>query len=178
VSKPISGYPAGAPAQASDLFLVARAGANDNLLMSDVGAFPCNKVFPATQVPSADPNTLDDYEEGTWTPTDASGASLIFTSVGGKYVKVGSLVFALGTFVYPGTASGANATIGGFPFTCANDQQSRAGGSVGYTTAPTFVHFIIGAASNVGQPVTSAGVNIANATLSATQHFISVTYPV
>jgi hypothetical protein len=25
--------------------------------------------FPATQVSSADANTLDDYEEGTWTPT-------------------------------------------------------------------------------------------------------------
>ena len=30
-------------------------------------------AFPATQVAAADPNTLDDYEEGTWAPGDASG---------------------------------------------------------------------------------------------------------
>jgi hypothetical protein len=29
--------------------------------------------FPPTQVASADPNTLDDYEEGTWTPNVDTG---------------------------------------------------------------------------------------------------------
>jgi len=31
-------------------------------------------AFPATQSASANANTLDDYEEGTWTPADTSGA--------------------------------------------------------------------------------------------------------
>src|ERR1035437_2045665 len=37
--------------------------------------------FPASQNASSDANTLDDYEEGTWTPADGSGAGLSFTSV-------------------------------------------------------------------------------------------------
>jgi hypothetical protein len=31
-------------------------------------------TFPATQVASADANTLDDYEEGTWTPNFKLGS--------------------------------------------------------------------------------------------------------
>ena len=37
-------------------------------------------TFPATQIPSADGNTLDDYEEGTWTPTISSGTGSITTN--------------------------------------------------------------------------------------------------
>jgi len=32
--------------------------------------------FPATQNSSADANTLDDYEEGTWTPTLPNGGTV------------------------------------------------------------------------------------------------------
>jgi hypothetical protein len=48
-------------------------------------------AFPATQVASADANTLDDYEEGTWTPT-ATGFS---TGSGwsGTYTKIGRMVY-------------------------------------------------------------------------------------
>jgi hypothetical protein len=50
-------------------------------------------TFPAAQVASADPNTLDDYEEGTWTPTQGSGLTVVgtFSSVG-FYTKTGNLV--------------------------------------------------------------------------------------
>jgi hypothetical protein len=48
--------------------------------------------FPATQVASADPNTLDDYEEGTWTPS--VGGTATYSSRAGSYIKIGSLVFA------------------------------------------------------------------------------------
>ena len=47
--------------------------------------------FPATQVSDADGNTLDDYEEGTWTPTISSSSGTITTSSfsGAKYTKIG-----------------------------------------------------------------------------------------
>ena len=50
-------------------------------------------TFPATQSASSDVNTLDDYEEGTWTPTvtASSGAITTYTS-DGQYRKVGGLV--------------------------------------------------------------------------------------
>jgi hypothetical protein len=77
-------------------------------------------VFPATQVPSSNPNTLDDYREGSWTPTisGASGGSgQIYSSQFGRYVKVGRLVLANGyvALSQKGTLSG-NIQIAGFPF--------------------------------------------------------------
>jgi len=47
-------------------------------------------TFPATAVASADANTLDDYEEGTWTPTMPYATA--YGTQTGKYVKIGNLV--------------------------------------------------------------------------------------
>jgi hypothetical protein len=54
-----------------------------------------NLPFPATQVPSSDPNTLDDYEEGTYTPRISFGGlatGVTYTSQVGRYTKIGRLV--------------------------------------------------------------------------------------
>jgi len=57
------------------------------------------------------------YEQGTWTPSDSSGASLSFTQNStAKYTRNGSLVTATFDITYPSTASGSNAVIGGLPF--------------------------------------------------------------
>lgn len=45
--------------------------------------------FPATQNPSTDANTLDDYEEGSWTVALSDGA---YTGGSGRYIKIGKLV--------------------------------------------------------------------------------------
>jgi len=74
-------------------------------------------TFPATQSASSNANTLDDYEEGTWTPVDSSGASLSFTINYATYTKIGRQVVAIGYLDYPSTADGSIAIIGGFPFT-------------------------------------------------------------
>jgi hypothetical protein len=75
--------------------------------------------FPATQSASTDANTLDDYEEGSWTPTwtPATGSGATVNTANGYYTKVGNMVtvvFRLGTNGH-GTSSG-NITIGGLPF--------------------------------------------------------------
>lgn len=51
--------------------------------------------FPATVNLSADPNTLDDYEEGSWTPTliSLSGTLTSSTALSGTYLKIGKMVF-------------------------------------------------------------------------------------
>jgi hypothetical protein len=50
-------------------------------------------TFPATQSASSDVNTLDDYEEGTWTPTQGAGLTVVGTfSSSGSYTKIGRLV--------------------------------------------------------------------------------------
>jgi hypothetical protein len=74
---------------------------------------------------------LDDYEEGTWTPTDGSGASLSFTAVSGVYTRIGRIITCQTEFSYPSTASVANAKVGGLPFTAIN----KGGGFSMYTTA-------------------------------------------
>lgn len=53
--------------------------------------------FPATQAASTDANTLDDYEEGSWTPGQGSGLTVIgaYTSTG-SYTKIGNLVTVVG----------------------------------------------------------------------------------
>ena len=74
--------------------------------------------FSATQNASADANTLDDYEEGTWTPTDGSGAGLSMTNNNqARYIKVGRIVIASFDTTYPVTASGSGAALGSLPFT-------------------------------------------------------------
>jgi hypothetical protein len=74
--------------------------------------------FPAVQVPSADPNHLDDYEEGTWTPVP-TGLTVVGTpTYTGTYTKVGRLVFAT-LRVQSTTSTASTATVtsfAGMPF--------------------------------------------------------------
>ena len=58
---------------------------------------PGQIAFPATQVASAGANTLDDYEEGTWTPVigGVGGTSgQTYANQVGAYIKIGRLVVA------------------------------------------------------------------------------------
>lgn len=76
--------------------------------------------FPATQKVSTDANTLDDYEEGTWTPTINFGSGstgITYTTQLGKYTKIGKLVFASFYIVLSskGTDVGV-ANVGDLPF--------------------------------------------------------------
>ena len=76
-------------------------------------------TFPATQVASSDANTLDDYEEGTWTGTLAGGTTnpTIPVTATGQYTKIGNQVFARILFsnIITTGASGA-ITVTGLPF--------------------------------------------------------------
>ena len=66
-------------------------------------------IFPATQVASANANTLDDYEEGQTTPTPSySGGASINVSAILQYTKIGRCVLFVArvTMVDIGTAAG------------------------------------------------------------------------
>lgn len=81
-------------------------------------------TFPVTQNPSSDANTLDDYEEGTWSPTlitDGGGQSVTHTQQRGTYTKVGrvvTLTWYLGWSAFTGGSSGVR--ISNLPFTSQN----------------------------------------------------------
>jgi len=74
-------------------------------------------VFPATQNPSAGANTLDDYEEGTWTPAFSDASSVTYTQQTGRYVKVGRTVTVQGVIRWSSFTAGGNLRLGGVPFT-------------------------------------------------------------
>ncbi len=67
-----------------------------NTGLTDLSGASAGQVkFPAVQNASADVNTLDDYEEGTWTPTFACTTGSITIDAGasyGKYTKIGRMV--------------------------------------------------------------------------------------
>jgi hypothetical protein len=77
-------------------------------------------AFPAAQSASTDANTLDDYEEGTWTGTIKGSVSDPTTPVTatGRYTKIGRVVNVQISFVSVNTtgASG-DISVDGLPFT-------------------------------------------------------------
>ena len=87
------------------------------------GSASASITFPATQVPSAGANTLDDYEEGTFEVTLGCGTSGTITLAAGTegvYTKTGRVVTALINAVVDSVSSPVGRlTINGFPFTSA-----------------------------------------------------------
>jgi hypothetical protein len=73
-------------------------------------------TFPATQSASSDVNTLDDYEEGTFTPT--LGGTSTYAQQAGNYKKVGGLVYVSGILQVTTLGTGSTSQMSGFPFTC------------------------------------------------------------
>ena len=96
---------------------VTSANANGGVLQLKSGI-----TFPATQVAATDANTLDDYEEGTWTPAEAN---VTLASAVGHYQKIGNKVTAWGYLLWPATADANNIVINGLPFSTANAQDAR-----------------------------------------------------
>lgn len=137
-------------------------------------------AFPAVQNPSANVNVLDDYEEGTFTPTFLFGGSAVGVTYGsatlGRYTKIGRLVTVsvMVTLTSKGTSTG-QAQIGGLPFVSLNDslfggvavgwaaQLSSVAGSVTGLIQPnsTRLNFY---ASNAGAPTALTNTNFTNTT--------------
>ena len=127
-------------------------------------------------------NKLDDYEEGTWTPTlytSGGGESISITSPTGRYTKVGNKVtVTIYTASLSITSAGSgSARIGGLPFTCSGGDQSYA--------CPSFAHTNCFAQDPEGYVVindtfivvTQAGQAIGNSFVTGTKYLMfTVTY--
>ena len=87
--------------------------------------------FPATQSASSNANTLDDYEEGTWTPTLKFGGGttgITYSQQFGQYTKIGRLVTCtFNIFLTSKGSSTGSASIDGLPFTVFNGSGYYAG---------------------------------------------------
>jgi hypothetical protein len=83
--------------------------------------------FPATQNASSNVNTLDDYEEGTWTPAISFATpgdfAVTYTTQVGDYTKIGNRVelsFRILTSSFTHTTASGNLRNTGVPFLAAN----------------------------------------------------------
>ena len=85
-------------------------------------------AFPATQSASNDANTLDDYEEGSFTPT--LGGTSTYAQQSGSYKKVGALVYVSGILQVITLGTGSTSQMSGFPFTCSVGPRNTL--SIGY----------------------------------------------
>lgn len=121
-------------------------------------------------------DNLNYYDEGTWAPTDQSGAGLVFTG-GGNFTRIGRMVFAYVSFIFPATADGTNALIGGLPFTVLNQNFARHG-FVSYTDEVTLARVLLNPNATTFGLLTAAGASITNATMSGNTVYMMAIYPV
>jgi hypothetical protein len=113
---------------------------------------------------------------GSWTPTDASGASLTFTGVSAGYTRLGNMVFAYAQLTYPSTASASNAIIGGFPLTVANAPYAQQC-QISYASLAGALYLLPVQASTTAKFFTNAG-QVTNVTLTGAQVIFECIYPV
>ena len=117
-------------------------------------------TFPASQSAAAGANVLDDYEEGTWTPT--IGGTATYTTQIGRYVKIGKQVFVACELTINAIGTGSTTTVSGLPFASV-DASIIQPGSIGYfasiATASTWLGAYVNAnASTVGFANTASAV--------------------
>lgn len=90
--------------------------------------------FPSVQIPCSNANTLDDYEEGTWTPSidsEVPGTGRISTVLNATYTKIGRLVIANAyvQLTTLGTGGSGYTKINGLPYAISDAYSCM---SVGY----------------------------------------------
>jgi hypothetical protein len=106
---------------------------------------------------------LADYEEGTWTPVDSSGAGLVLTVTAARYTKIGRMVYAFLNITFPATANASTIFIGGLPYISKNNGTV----AIAITTEATCVRGASGAADDTFFVLYDAtGTPLVNATMS------------
>jgi hypothetical protein len=99
-------------------------------------------TFPATQSASSDVNTLDDYEEGTWSPS--VGGTSTYTIQLGWYVKIGQLVTITFDMQINVIGTGSGTAISGLPFTNVTSGAQNPGGGIAYWSGLAVAVYYLG----------------------------------
>jgi len=111
-------------------------------------------------------NTLDDYEEGAWTPTLSGATTTTYTIQEGYYRKVGSLVTVQCKLIINAIGDGSATTLSGLPFTALNSTFASAcgGNTVYWGSIVTAVTNMTPIANPNSASVNFSGVNAASTT--------------
>lgn len=120
--------------------------------------------FPtASATRSSNVNTLDNYQEGSFTLVDLSGQSIPITNIYTKYTLIGRLCSISATITYGASAVATPAVLNGLPFPAVNTP--GVGGAVCvYGLANCFV--FVSPGDTFISFVTATGTPITDATLS------------
>lgn len=132
------------PVAGTEVLPIVQGGTTKKVAISDLTAgrvVNANGIaFPATQSASSDPNTLDDYEEGTFTPTivgSVSAGTGTYSYQFGRYTKIGNRVF-FNLYIDWSAHTGSGAMrIGGLPFTSSSANPSYHGVTLGQINGVT-----------------------------------------
>ena len=114
-----------------------------NASFGNSGIVTANGIkFPATKVPSADANVLDDYEEGTWTPIiiSTNGSLTSYTVQTATYTKIGRAVTVNMQFFIANNGTGAGRLqTSSLPFAASTQFSGagREGNAVGFMVMTT-----------------------------------------
>ena len=136
-------------------------------------------TFPATQSASTDANTLDDYEEGTWTPTISGSTTAgtgTYTVQTGVYTKIGNTVSISAWVAWSAHTGTGNLELTNYPFASIGTSNYRASGSFGWVdgvaltannvatvavipsvTKSTMTQYPVGGGAASGVPMDAAG---------------------
>jgi hypothetical protein len=162
---------------------VGSANANGGILQLTSGI-----TFPATAVAASDANTLDDYEEGTWTAAFATGGGSITIDPSfntGGYTKVGRLVTVNIHARFSSVSSPTGyLSITGLPFTANSSNQCRNAGACAAIAITTLATPMTAYVSNndadiylTGFDAASGGyANAATYINASSELYITVTY--
>ena len=170
-------YPNGAYADRQDLVLRTNTGYGQGL--SDKIRFQSNGdiqlLVSGTGINfhpqgASAANLLDDYEEGTWTPSVHNGGGSITSTVVARYTKIGRLVHIQAYINYSAGSSTNAFQMGGLPFACLGNDYNTCvadfgkGGKKGaYSrthTGNTFMEFLYSSESASTDRITLKGNQI------------------
>lgn len=88
---------------------------NGDLIFGTAGKGVCLGVTSNT-----DANTLDEYEEGVWTPAVSGGNQVVTSITTAKYIRIGKLVHVDCYVALDDVTDGTALAIGGLPFNATN----------------------------------------------------------
>jgi len=129
-------------------------------------------TFPATQSACSNANTLDDYEEGEWTPNIDNAyfttPGTTYTSRAGRYVKVGKMVLARFTMTIAGVSNSGVGPFffGGLPFSDDTSDISSRG-----LQASLYI-------SGINTPAGAVNVNLGYAILDNGNYYLTLSTPI
>jgi hypothetical protein len=138
-------------------------------------------AFPAIAVAVANANTLDDYEEGTWTPTLSPATTGTITVASPNlcgYTKIGRVVTVNGLIEASAVSLpvGATVNIGGLPFPSNGNTNER---SVGTVRAFSLTSGALNSTATIASSTQTASLFIdASLFQAASQFYIQLTYTV